>query len=92
MPKQNSEHLICRILDVSTKQTHQGIVYVIEYVEVGDIDEVTGDEYLNRKMMYLRSIYNDDKPVSDAQLLGYRGHLVDIRMSKGKIYSIRELD
>ena len=84
--QQDSEHLICRIDDVSTKQTHQGIVYVIEYVEVGDIDDETGDEFLNKKIMYVGSVY------TEAQMLGYRGHLVDIRMSKGKIYVIRELD
>ena len=83
--KQDSEHLICRIVGVSRSQKLED-VRVIKYVEVGDIDDETGDEFLNRKTMYAGSVY------TDAQMLGYRGHLVDIRMSKGKIYAIRELD
>jgi len=84
MNTSNDEHLVCRIIDINVAADG---VYAIDYTV--DIEQ---EQYFNRKTLFLRTMLNDDKRLSQVDVLSYRGRLVDIVMSEGRILSIRELE
>jgi hypothetical protein len=78
---EDGEHLVCRITDINVAATG---VYAIDYVEQ--------EQYVNRKTLFVRNVFNEGKRLSQVDVLAYRGRLVDVVMSQGRITSIRELD